>query len=145
MAPPGHILTNLIINWLLDGNADRKWGKSPSIWQWTIDDCQNWLFANRLRRRRVYQHGFPGLSTSKNQGTDNKMSSATPTKKYTGVMWKWGPPKMGIPGPYIPGNIGTWVPIFLGVWGSGIPIFPGKWGSPWENGDPCMADHFLGI
>ena len=29
--PPGHILTNLIINWLLDGNADRKWGKSPSI------------------------------------------------------------------------------------------------------------------
>ena len=29
--PPGHILTNLIINWLLDGNANRKWGKSPSI------------------------------------------------------------------------------------------------------------------
>ena len=30
-APPDHILTNLIINWLWDGNADRKWGKSPSI------------------------------------------------------------------------------------------------------------------
>ena len=31
MTPPGHILTNLIISRLLNGNADRKWGKSPSI------------------------------------------------------------------------------------------------------------------
>ena len=30
--PPGHILTNLIINALLDANADRKWGKSPILW-----------------------------------------------------------------------------------------------------------------
>ena len=29
--PPGHILTNLIINWLLDVNANRKWGKSPIL------------------------------------------------------------------------------------------------------------------
>jgi len=43
-------------------------GENPQVYgQWTIDDCQNRLFANR--RRRVYQHGFPGLSTSKNQGT----------------------------------------------------------------------------
>ena len=44
-------------------------GENPQVYrQWTIDDPQNWQFANRLRRRRVYQHGFPGLSTSKNQG-----------------------------------------------------------------------------
>ena len=54
-ASPSHILTKLIINALLDANADRKLGKS-------IKDSQNWLFANRLRRR-VGQHGFPGLST----------------------------------------------------------------------------------
>ena len=30
--PPGHILTNLIINWLLDVDAYRKWGKSPILW-----------------------------------------------------------------------------------------------------------------
>ena len=59
---PGHILTNLIINWaMMTGN-----GENPQVYgQWTIDDPQNWLFANRLGRRRVYQHGFPGLSTSK--------------------------------------------------------------------------------
>ena len=32
------------------------------------NDSQNWLLANRLRRQRVYQHGFPGLSTLKNTG-----------------------------------------------------------------------------
>ena len=35
----------------------------------------------------------------------------------TGVMVKWGPPKLGTPGPHIPGKIGTWVPIFLVIWG----------------------------
>jgi len=45
-------------------------GENPQVYgQWTIDDPQNWLFASRLRRQRVFQHGFPGLSTSKNQGT----------------------------------------------------------------------------
>ena len=48
--PPGYILTNLIINWLLDGNANRKWEKSPSIR--TVNNwwLPNLLFANRLRR-----------------------------------------------------------------------------------------------
>ena len=45
--------------------------KSPSVQ--TVND---WRFpkltANRLRRRGVYQHGFPGLSISKMQGTVRK-------------------------------------------------------------------------
>ena len=43
---------------MLTGN-----GENPQVYrQWTIDDPQNWLFANRL----VYQHGLPGFV---NQGT----------------------------------------------------------------------------
>ena len=57
-ALPSHILTNLIINALLDANANRKLGKSPSIQQWTVEDSQNCLFANRLRRWSVYRYGF---------------------------------------------------------------------------------------
>ena len=34
--PPSYILTDLIINTLLNANADRKLGKSPSIW--TVND-----------------------------------------------------------------------------------------------------------
>ena len=42
----------------------------PQVYgQWTIEDSENWVFANRLRRRRVCQHRFPGLSISKIQGT----------------------------------------------------------------------------
>ena len=37
--------------------------------QWTIDDPPNWLFAYSLRRRKVCQHRFPRLSTSKLQGS----------------------------------------------------------------------------
>ena len=47
---------------------------------------------------------------------------------------------MGIPGPYIPGNIGTRVPIFPGIQGPGSPFSweYGDPGSPYfrENGDP---------
>ena len=50
---------------MLTGN-----GEKPQVYgKWTTDDLQNWLFANRVRRRRVYQHGFSGLSASKYQGT----------------------------------------------------------------------------
>ena len=50
---------------------------------------------------------------------------------------KWGPPKMAIPGPYIPGSMGTRVLIFLGVWGLGIPILQTIF---WEFRDPqCDA------
>ena len=67
--PPGHILTNLIINWLWMAMPTGNGENSQVYGQWTIDDSQNWLFAKRLRRQRVYQHGFSGLSISKIQGT----------------------------------------------------------------------------
>ena len=39
---------------------------APTVnYNWRFPD----LFANRLRRQRVCQHGFPGLLTSKIQGT----------------------------------------------------------------------------
>ena len=47
---------------------------------------------------------------------------------------------MGIPGPYIPGNIGARAPIFPGIQGPGSPFSReyGDPGSPYfrENGDP---------
>ena len=43
--------------------------ENPQVYgQWMIEDSQNWLFANRLRRRCVYQHGFPGFVNFKNTG-----------------------------------------------------------------------------
>ena len=54
-----HILK--LTNALLDAN---DWENLQVYGQWTIEDSQNWLFANRLRIRRVYQHGFPGLLTN---------------------------------------------------------------------------------
>ena len=44
-------------------------------------------------------------------------------------MGKWGPPKMGTPGPHFTGRMGTRVPIFPVKWGPGSP-------SSQENGDP---------
>ena len=57
--PPGHILTNLIINWLLDVNADRKWGKSP-----ILRTVNGWRFPKRTvhyyvyKDKEFYQLGF---------------------------------------------------------------------------------------
>ena len=47
--PPSHILTNLIMNTLLDANNDRELGKYP---RYMVENSHNWLFANRLRRRK---------------------------------------------------------------------------------------------
>ena len=74
----------------------------------------------------------------------------------SGVMGKWGPPKMGTPGPHFTGKMGTRVPIFLVKWGPGSPSsqengdpgspFSRKDGDPiWKMGTPSVTDHFVGI
>ena len=52
----GHILTNLIINWLLGANADRKWEKIYG--QRTVEDSQNGLCAKVHEDKEFYQLGF---------------------------------------------------------------------------------------
>ena len=64
--PPGHILTNLIINWLLDANADRKWGKSPILR--AVNGWRLPKLAKRLTRQRSLSAWIPGLSTLKVTG-----------------------------------------------------------------------------
>ena len=58
--PPGHILTNLIINRQLDANADRKWG--------TVNGSR---LPKRtvLQRQRILSAWIPGLLTFKIQTT----------------------------------------------------------------------------
>ena len=56
---PGHILTNFIINALLDANPDRKLGKSPIV--------HSKLFAKSLRRQRSWSAWIPGLLTRKSK------------------------------------------------------------------------------
>ena len=60
-------------------STSRHYSLLTATWQWTIEDSQNWLFANRLRRWRVCQHGFPGLLTSKRTGY-----ATTLTKHFLG-------------------------------------------------------------
>ena len=81
---------------------------------------------------------------------------ANPVSWENGDPLKWGPPKMGTPGPHFSGRMGTRVPIFPVKWGPGSPSSQenGDPGSPFyrEDGDPIgkmgtpsVADHFLGI
>ena len=88
-------------------------------WQWTIENFQNWLYllAKRLRRRRVYQHGFQvchlkntGLSTTLNAAAGYRAPARTFRSRQS---------------PHTPGKMGTRVPIFPGVWWPGIPILGG--------------------
>ena len=73
------------------------------------------------------------------------------------LLGKWGPGSLysreyGDPGPYIPGSMGTRVPIFPGYgdpgpyipgsMGTRVPIFLGKWGPPWKNGNPLYGRPF---
>ena len=62
--PQSHILANLIINALLDVNADKKLWKSPIIW--TVNGWR--LFAYRLGRQKSLLTWIPGLLTLKIQG-----------------------------------------------------------------------------
>ena len=58
---PAHILTNVIINWLLD---TVQWdGENLQFYgQWTVEDFQNWLCAKSSTSLSVW---IPGLSTLK--------------------------------------------------------------------------------
>ena len=56
---PGHILTNLIINWLLDGNADSERLKTPKT------DCV--LKVNKVKG--FYQLGFVDLENTGEHAT----------------------------------------------------------------------------
>ena len=67
--PPDHILTNLIMNWFSDSNANRKWGNPQFYGQWTVEDSQNWLCTKSSTRQRSLSACIPGLSTLKAQGS----------------------------------------------------------------------------
>ena len=70
------------------------------------------------------------LSSSPGPSLHGRRAWYTPTAHAPSVIWKWGLPKMGTPGPHFHMKLGTPVPNFIMFWGPHFQM-RWKWGPPY--------------